>query len=121
MIPRESITITRQSKGEWVDGVFVPGGTYDFTIQGIIQPLGPRDVERLPEAARTVARFSLYADTDQEVLELTDLDKPAAADRVTWHGRSYGLVALGEWAHFGGTASHREYALVEVGAEEDDE
>lgn len=121
MIPRESITVTRQRPGAWTDGVFVPGRPYNLTIQGIVQPIGPRDVERLPEAARTKAMFSLHADTQQPVLQLTDLDKPAAADRITWHGQSYGLIALGDWAHFGGTASHRAYALVEVGAEEDDE
>lgn len=121
MIGAQDITVTRQSKGNWTDGVFVAGTPYMLTVRGCIQPIGVQEIERLPEAAKLKARFSLYADTLQPELNLTDVNKPAAPDRIAWNGRDHELQALGDWSHFGGTASHRAYALIEVGAEEDDE
>jgi hypothetical protein len=121
MIGAQDITVTRQSKGNFVDGVFVPGEPYPLTIRGCIQPIGAQEIERLPEAARLKARFSLYADTLQPELNLTDVDKPAGPDRIKWNGRDHELQALGDWSHLGGTAAHIAYALIEVGAEEDDE
>lgn len=121
MIGRQTITITRQTPGDWVDGVFVPGDPYEFEIMGNVQPAGTRDVEHLPELARVKAAYVLYCYAEQTELNLTDCEKPAAPDRVRWNGRDHELQSLGDWSHFGGTASHRAYAMIEVGQEEDDE
>lgn len=120
-IRKEAITVVRQSEGTYTNGVFVAGGTREWTVHGNVQPITPREIERLPETARTDARFIMYCYSDQPEIGLTELDDQKRAAQVVWHGDTYDVVALGDWAHLGATAAHRAYALVEVGAEEDDE
>lgn len=114
-----NFSIIRESEaGSWVNGKWVPGETTRFTVTGSLQPLTQREVEMLPEAARTKAKFAFYCENNQEFLKTTDLAETKGADRLLWNGREYMLFGVGDWhLHLTGVP-HKAYALIEVGVDE---
>lgn len=119
MLGVEPITVTREAvPGTWVNGKYVPGETTTLTVMAAIQPLSPREIEMLPEGARTRARWALFCDPDQPPLQCTDLSNDTAADRVSWAGREFVVYQNGDWMAHQTGIPHYAYALLEVGADE---
>ncbi len=62
------------------------------------QPVGPELIQMLDEAARTGARFVIYAEGNQPALQVVERDEEDfAADRVPYKGRDYVVTSLGDW------------------------
>lgn len=115
----ETIAVVRDPGGTYVAGVYTPGSPVEeFTITGSVQPLTPKQVELLPEAARIKASMSLFADTFQRELSPADLDAKRHGDRVTDSTSTYMVLAMEDWTRHGAGQPHRRYALQEVGADE---
>lgn len=115
----ESIAVVRDPGGTYVAGTYTPGSPVtEFIIFGAVQPLTPRQVELLPEAARVKASMSLFADAFQQELSPSDLDAKRHGDRVTASGVTYMVLAMEDWTRHAAGQPHRRYALQEVGADE---
>lgn len=114
----EKLTITRRA-GDFVNGAFVPVLDETFTIKANVQPMPARQLEMLPEAARTKGAFICYASNRQRALRVLDLGGKGLPDRVArGDGRSYEVHSLGDWTSHTSGLPHRAYALVEVGTDE---
>ena len=56
------IKVTRQNVGgSYVDGLWVPAPAVEVSILGSIQPLGGKDIVRIPEGDRTRQRLKVYS------------------------------------------------------------
>lgn len=63
------------------------------------QPVGPEQIEMLPEGARTSARFIVYAADDQPELYLVEPDQvDFAADRVLYNSKTYVVTTTDDWS-----------------------
>ena len=117
MLGRWKYLVTRRA-GSWSSGSWTTGTASTFYVTGSAQVLTAREVELLPEAARTSARLVLYVDSVHPDLKTTDVGGNTAADRVTIGGRDYLVLSEADWgAHLSGLR-HRAYALAEVGDDE---
>ncbi len=113
------LTATRRP-GAWSDttGLWVPDvGSYStFTVNASRpQPVGPELLQRLPEGARTSARYVIYAEDTEPTLQLIE-DADTAADYVAYDGKDYLVTSAAKWA--GMPLGHRAYVLLEVAADE---
>lgn len=118
LAPNKFTIIRENEAGSWAYGKYVPGETTRFTVIGSLQPLKAREVELLPEAARTKAKFSFYCEDNQEYLKTTDLNGSKGADRLLWNNREYMLFGIGDWQlHLSGVP-HKAYVLIEAGVDE---
>lgn len=113
-----TFTVTRRP-GDWVDGVWVPDPTSTFTINASRpQPVGPEQMEMLPEGARSSARFQIYAEDDQAEIYLVGRDREGfAADTVAYNGEDFLVTALGDWS--GMPLGYKTYILIEFAPDEE--
>jgi hypothetical protein len=115
----QTITVERNAAGTYVDGVYVPGAAdAPFTVVGAIDVAPPRIVDMLPEAARVRARWTLYCDSLQTALKVTDLAVPRSGDKLTVRGFSYRVTEVGDWTHHSMGVPHRQYIMLEIGDDE---
>ena len=118
ILGKEKLTVTRRT-GDYTNGAWVPVLDSTFTIKANVQPMPARQLEMLPEAARTKGAFICYADNRQTPLRVLDLTGKGMPDRVARaDGRSYEVHSLGDWTSHTTGLPHRAYVLVEVGADE---
>lgn len=110
----QTYRVTREAEPGSYDtnGRYVPGATTELEVVGAVQPLTPRQVEALPEKARTSAKALFLCDAHQPELKVTDLDQPGRGDRVEVDGREYVLMALEDRTAF--HLPYRSYVLLEA-------
>ena len=115
----QSLTVTRQTAGSWVDGDWVDGAsTETLTIRGSIQPMGLRELELFPEGERHREQRKLYSETE---LKVAELDTPRTGDIVSYAGKSWrvhGLTTYDELTGATGKLAHWKYRLVKIGVDE---
>lgn len=92
----QPVCVIRQ-EGQWVRGRWECCETEEFEILGSLQPLSPRDIERLPEGVRSNAEFELYTRTCLRI-EKSDTYAP---DTVLFRGQKYGIQGGEDWSHIG--------------------
>ena len=113
------LEVKRREEGKTVAGVYQPGAEFPIWIKASRpQPLQPREVEQIPEWARTKARLMLFVPSGEPELTVTDIDGDRPSDRVLWLGKRYAVIAYGDWSTFISGISHRMYVLLEQGADE---
>lgn len=118
LLGASSYTVTRQP-GHWVEGVWSANGEpTTFAIIGCAQLATAREVEMLPEGARTSARLILYVEAGQADLHTTDISAQTVADEIAIDGRDYMVLSEADWRQAGIGLRHRAYALAEVGEDE---
>lgn len=98
MLGATLLTVTRTAAGTYVDGVWTPGATSTFGIEGSLQPMSGRELLLLPEGERAAARWKLYTET---ALLTADEAAQTEADRVSWNGRSLVVVRVNDYSHVG--------------------
>jgi hypothetical protein len=114
----ETLSVTRRS-GDYVSGKFVPVLDETFTIRANVQPMPARQLELLPEAARTRGAFMCFSDNRQRELRVLDQATKGLPDRVTRsNGRTYQVHSLGDWTSHTSGLPHRAYSLIAVGDDE---
>lgn len=98
---RYPVNIERRAPGEYVDGVWVPGGPTPDTIMATVQPATASDYDQmaaLPEGRRVEGLIRLYTTAEMQVAGET---ADASGDLVTWpdglRGRKYEVVARSPW------------------------
>lgn len=82
-------TVTRSAAGAFVDGFYVAGATTTWSVRGSLQPLNERELQLLPEASRTQARWILLYDSKQTEI--------IAGDNVSAKGGNYLALLLQDW------------------------
>lgn len=89
-------TVKRTDSGSYSDetGKWEPGTQEDITVVAIIQPLGGKEIARLPEADRTRERLRCFSDTE---LRTHTQDSGAKADFVTYNGKIYQVESVEPW------------------------
>lgn len=105
-------TIRTYTVGYDAQGRASETGPTTTTVQGIVTPLGERELERLPEGMRVGARFRLRTETD-----LGDMGDAGATTsrRLVVDGREYQLDAWGRWDQSTfGALRHHKYLAREV-------
>jgi hypothetical protein len=85
--------------GGYVSDTFAPQGTDEITIQAMVSPTEPQDVQLLPEGDRTTSAITIFA----KVPLLIDREGPpsAEADIVLWSGLRYRVARLFDWSGYG--------------------
>ena len=91
MIPRRTVTIYRQTGGEYVDGVWQAGSETELTGEYSVQPTSPDDMQTLPEGRRERRAYTLYGD---DSLNPVGTQNP---DQVEIDGERYEVSAVQEW------------------------
>lgn len=88
---RKPQTITRETAGAYVNGIWVPGGTSTFTIQASVQPVTGEDQLVLPAGKRLSDYVKAYTSTDLQVLDESSGLQP---DKLTWRGNEYECISV---------------------------
>lgn len=102
---RKTYTILRESAGDYVGGVWVPGTRSVLTVQASMQParLG-QDMEALPEGRRLSHARKLYTTSELQVTEQGDGVQP---DLVLYSGYGYEITSIEE--HQSDVIDHYKY------------
>jgi len=114
MIGLTNITITPYS-GAWQDGAYVPSPGQPYTLLGTVVPVPGMVAERLPEGARSKARWQVFI-AGKPAIKTAGSGGPA--DRVTVDGVDYVPIALSDYSYHTSGLAHSSYVLVEVGYDE---
>lgn len=107
-----SLPVQRRSGSYDASGIYQPAIASEFSIMASVQPLEPRTVLTLPEAARVRARFVLYAKLTEKPLKTTDLVSQAPSDIVTYDGQGYEVFQFGDWTSHVAGLPHRSYVML---------
>jgi hypothetical protein len=90
--------VTRPTPGTTTGGVYQEGATQSFVLTGCVQPLGSRDLLRLPEGERSRERVKLYTTTELRVATAGG----SLSDRVVYRGATYEVESVEPWDELGG-------------------
>lgn len=118
ILGEQPLMVTRDSGGSYVDGKYQANPAPPFRMLASVQPLDPEMIQRLPEGARTSAKFALFADDMQPVLRTAQLNPLTESDIVEYLGRAYRLESLGDWTAHSDGLPHFAYAMIKIGDDE---
>lgn len=94
----KNITVKRASiAGDYVNGVFVPQEPTTAVIFGSIQPLGSKEIVRLPEGDRTRQRLKVYS-SDKALISRDIVLK--LADVLVIDCEDFQVEAIEKWPDF---------------------
>lgn len=117
MLGQRNITVTSRAAGSYVAGDWVDGAETSRTIKAVLQPLSARELQQLPEAWRTRARWKLYSAAR---LKTVDVYAETQADFVSWSDPSVGslqllVLSMADYSNTpaGMTLRHFKYVLIE--------
>lgn len=106
LIPRQTLTVTRESGGTFTNGKWVPGTPSTFTIDASIQPLNMRELELLPEGRRASGEsYKLYTDYVDDLLTVTD----ETPDVVSIYSEDFEVFGKEVWGN--GLINHKKYIV----------
>jgi hypothetical protein len=107
LLGAEYYTVTRPGAVTFVGGLRQVAAGSTFSIYASVQPLTGRQLQMLPEAFRTAARYKLYTESQLQVAAEGRL-----ADRVSVDGESFEVHELGVWTNHTTGVPHYRYVLV---------
>lgn len=92
-----TLTFKRKAKGSYVRGLWVDGDEEEVSIFASVQPLGGKDLMRIPEGDRTRKRLKLYS-ADEALISLrVDLIE---SDVIPYDGSSYQVESVEKWPSY---------------------
>jgi hypothetical protein len=117
LLGAETITVTPQTQ-TLVDGRYqlVPGASY--TVTGTVLPIPGQVLAKLPEAARTTARYVLYVEGDPGISTTDNASPEHPADRVTRKGFEYTVASNLDLSIHASGLPHRQFILHRKGGDE---
>lgn len=90
-------TVSRSASGSYgASGRYTEGSPSSFSIVASVQPLGGRDLQRLPEGMQTKELLSIYTST-----ELKTESSGHTPDIVTINGEQYQVQEVERWVELG--------------------
>jgi hypothetical protein len=90
----QAFTIVRDA-GSWVSGNWI-SNTTNISAYGVIQSPTGDELEQIPEADRVKGNATFHS--SQEIFET---NTTGISDTITWHGNTYKIVKVYDWADFG--------------------
>lgn len=109
-----TLTLTRRTPGEYVDGRFEKGVQDVSQIDGSVQPLRPNEILLVEEGRRSRAAFKVYTTAELRTGNEKDgLD----ADIVTFEGFNFEVHQVERWRLPGSTLEHFKATLIKVDGE----
>lgn len=82
------------------------------TAQGIVTPAKDSRLARLPDGSRLAATLDIYTQFPLTNGFKSDDTASRAADIVTWRGRTYTVMAVEDYSHFGQGFIHAQADLL---------
>lgn len=86
---RKPQTIQRETAGDYVDGVWIPGTTSTFVIQASVQPVTGEDQIVIPAGKRMSDYVKAYTSSELQVLEEVAGLQP---DKLFWRDHWYECI-----------------------------
>ena len=117
---KRKIDLVRHGTGGYYNdsGMYVDDGTEQRTISANVQPANNRDMEVLPDGARTIRTIKVFSD---EVLysnqQATEYTKERKGDILIVDGVPFAVVRCDPWGS--NVISHYESIATEVGEKSD--
>lgn len=93
-----TISVSRRAAGSYVNGVWVPGAASVLSMEASVQPLSPREAQKLPEGERIKESRKLYLN---EELFPNDDATQKSADIVTIDGVQFQVFSCEPWTGLG--------------------
>lgn len=107
--PDFCVSFTVLRRAETVDDKGRAGHSEEAqSMTGVVQPAGPRELERLPEGERDRETLSIYTRTP---LRVGNVDAGTAADIVVYGGGRYTVSAVETWPGYTRALAQRERPL----------
>ena len=113
----DPFTVERREPGKVVRGRYQRGAVSEtFPASGSLQPMTPRDLERLPEGTRTNGAKKLYTTCKLLVGEVPNKgqegDQFQESDHITFEGEDYEVKGEDDW---GSQAGYFKFFLIKAG------
>lgn len=84
-----TINVVRAGGGDYINGKWKSFPAKNYSIQAVVQPLGFRELQLLPEGSRTRERIKIFS------IECLRTQKEGQiADVVHWQGKQYKVVSV---------------------------
>lgn len=91
-----AITVRRYGGGAWdTTGRFTGSVFADTPTAAVVQPSGPKEIEKLPENERTKEAITVFT---RNVLFTSDVSTQGKADEILWNGRTYEVRITEDWS-----------------------
>lgn len=103
---RKNVAIKRPGQGSWQGKKWVDGPIEGLVIQASVQPLKGEDLERLPEARRKLASFSLFTESQLKAAE----ENQNNPDIAVIDGQEYEVERVEPWQN--GLINHYKAIVV---------
>ena len=72
-----------------------------------IQPMTPREIEKLPEGERSTEMIKIYTGTELKIAVVNGL----AADIITYNGNKYEVTGVEDWSKINGIKHYKVRAM----------
>jgi hypothetical protein len=93
------LEITRAKPGEYDSkGRWLGQHTEKITLNANVQPMGPKDLLRLPENWRSRAPLLVFT---TKPLVLASVEDSTISDSFVWGGDEYEIQSIENWSQFG--------------------
>ncbi len=93
------VTIIRQTKGGYVDGLFVEGQELFIKALASVQPATPQQIKSVPEGERSADLRAIYINKPIYVAG----QFAQVSDSIKFKNTRYKIIAVGDWDDFGYT------------------
>jgi hypothetical protein len=91
------LTIQRKEPGQFVDGLFTPGGTGEFALSCSVQPTTAEMLSLLPEGSRDGGEQAIFS-----LVQLFGSSDTESPDKVkNYLGADWIVIASAPWGHHG--------------------
>lgn len=111
ILGEQSVTLTRMAAGAvGSDGRYAPGTATAASVKASMQPASDRVLHLLPEGRRQSVTLSAFTEF---ALRTADHATGLPADRITYRGEVYEVLAVREWPS-AGPLPHYESALTKM-------
>lgn len=93
----DTITVRRVAQSVGTNGRGITSESVFNNVVATVQPASARQVQLLPEAARVSETIQIHT-----MFEMRGPTATTQADNVLWRGRTFSVVSVNDFAHFGG-------------------
>lgn len=93
---KDAITVERFSGGAHdATGRYSGQVGVSTPTTAVVQPSGPKEIEKLPENSRTKEAITVFT---RNPLLTSDVSTQGKADVITWNGRTYEVAIVEDWS-----------------------
>lgn len=94
----EKILVERETAGQYVDGLYVPGAVTTFKNFASVQPASDEEIQQLPEGERNKLIFKFIA---KRPIRTTEDRKGQIADVILYDNTRWRVIGRANWLPYG--------------------